>query len=80
MNKKIIAALAAAACCSTMIQPVLAAGSFTDITGSQYSWCASQIKAMADAGYINGVSDTEFAPDSNITKLQCIALFSRAMG
>ncbi|MGN1116131.1 MAG: S-layer homology domain-containing protein, partial [Candidatus Ornithomonoglobus sp.] len=41
---------------------------------------ASQIKAMADAGYINGVSDTEFAPDSNITKLQCIALFSRAMG
>lgn len=80
MNKKITAVLAAVACCSAMIQPALAAGTFTDISGSEYSWCASQIKAMADAGYINGVSDTEFAPDSNVTKLQCIALFSRAMG
>ncbi len=80
MNKKITAVLSAAACFAAMIQPVSAAGTFTDISGSQYSWCASQIKEMADAGYINGVSDTEFAPDSNITKLQCIALFSRAMG
>lgn len=80
MKKQIIAAFAAAACCASLVQPAFGASSFTDITGSQYSWCASQIKAMADAGYINGVSDTEFAPDSNITKLQCIALFSRAMG
>lgn len=80
MKKKIISVLAAAACCSAMVQPVLAASTFNDIAGKEYSWCASQIKAMADAGYINGVSDTEFAPDSNITKLQCIALFSRAMG
>lgn len=80
MNKKIIAMLAAAACCATMIQPVFAASNFKDITGNQYSWCASQIKAMADAGYINGVSDTEYAPDSNVTNLQSIVLFARAMG
>lgn len=80
MNKKIMAVLSAAACCASMIQPVFAASTFTDINGNQYSWCASQIKAMADAGYINGVSDTEFAPDSNVTNLQSIVLFARALG
>ncbi len=79
MKRSLIAAVTAAATFFS-VQSVWAAGVFKDISGSKYSWCAEQIEKMHDEGYIDGVSDTEFAPDSQVTKLQGICLFSRAMG
>lgn len=78
--KKTIISLIAAATALCITAPALAASSFNDISGSSYSWCAPQIRAMADAGYINGYSDGTFRPDNQVTKLEGIALFARAMG
>lgn len=54
--------------------------SFTDISASQYSWCAPQIEEMYKAGYVNGYEDNTYRPDNQVTKLEGIALFSRVMG
>ena len=79
MKKTIVSVIAAAAAlCITA--PAFAASSFSDISGSNYSWCAPQIRAMADAGYIHGYDDGTFQPDAQVTKLEGIALFARAMG
>lgn len=80
MNKKFTAVFAAATLCASVIQPFAQAATFTDISGSSYSWCAPQIKAMSDAGYIQGYEDGTFRPDNQVTKLEGIALFARAMG
>ncbi|MCH5211759.1 MAG: S-layer homology domain-containing protein [Oscillospiraceae bacterium] len=79
MKKTIVSVIAAtAALCITA--PAFAASSFSDISGSSYSWCAPQIRAMADAGYVHGYDDGTFKPDNQVTKLEGIALFARAMG
>lgn len=54
--------------------------SFTDISASQYSWCAPYIEDMYKAGYVNGYEDNTYRPDNQVTKLEGIALFARAMG
>lgn len=80
MKKRFLSlALAAVTLCTTV--PAFAADyKFSDIGESQYDWCAPQIEAMSAAGYINGYEDGTYRPDNEITKLECIALFSRAMG
>ena len=79
MKKRIIPmAVAVAALCSSI--QAFAAYSFSDISGENYSWCAPQIEAMNKAGYINGYEDGTYRPDNDVTKLECIALFARAMG
>ena len=79
MKKKLISlALALTAICTSTA--VLAEYSFTDIGEEQYSWCAPQIEEMNEAGYINGYPDGTYRPDNQVTKLECIALFARAMG
>ena len=54
--------------------------SFSDVDPEQYSWCASQIDQMSEEGYINGYEDGTFRPDNEVTRLEGIALFARAMG
>ena len=54
--------------------------SFTDISADQYSWCAPYIEDMYKAGYVNGYEDNTYRPDNQVTKLEGIALFARAMG
>ena len=79
MKKKLISlALALTAICTST--SVFAEYSFTDIGEEQYSWCAPQIEEMNEAGYINGYPDGTYRPDNQVTKLECIALFARAMG
>lgn len=79
MKKRIMPILiAAASLCTTM--NVFADYSFSDIAGENYSWCAPQIETMYKAGYINGYEDGTYRPDNQVTKLECIALFARAMG
>lgn len=79
MKKRLLSlAVAAATVCTAM--PVFADYTFSDIKDSQYEWCAPQIEAMNAAGYINGYEDGTYRPDNKVTKLECIALFARAMG
>jgi len=39
-------------------------------------WAKKTIKTLAKYGYVNGVSDTEFAPDSNVTRAQFIKMMA----
>lgn len=78
--KKRILLLAVAAVMASSAVTVFADYTFNDINGSQYEWCAPQIEAMNAAGYINGYEDGTYRPDNQVTKLECIALFARAMG
>ena len=43
--------------------------SFAD-AGSIAEYAATAVQTLADAGIINGVSDTEFAPVANATRAQ----------
>ena len=66
--------------CLCTASTAFAAYKFNDISGEQYGWCAPQIEAMSDAGYINGYEDGTYRPDNEVTKLECISLFARVMG
>lgn len=78
--KKRLLSLALAAVTFASVTPVFADYTFSDIGETQYDWCAPQIEAMNAAGYINGYEDGTYRPDNQVTKLEGIALFSRAMG
>lgn len=79
MKKRILPMVMAIACLCTA-STAFAAYKFNDISGEQYGWCAPQIEAMSDAGYINGYEDGTYRPDNEVTKLECISLFARVMG
>lgn len=53
-----------------------ATSSFEDIDAS---WAASYIEALAARNIIQGVSDTRFAPEDNITRAQFAVLLSRTL-
>ena len=78
MSKKIISVISAmtAICMSVSAFAI----NFSDVDPEQYSWCVSQIDQMSDEGYINGYEDGTFRPDNEVTRLESIALFARAMG
>ncbi len=79
MKKRFMSlAVAAVMLCSAV--PAFAEYTFSDIAEPQYDWCAPQIEEMSAAGYINGYEDGTYRPDNQVTKLECIALFARAMG
>lgn len=78
--KKRFMALAVAAGMISATVPVLAEYTFSDIEAEQYSWCEPQIEEMSTAGFINGYEDGTYRPDNEVTKLEGIALFARAMG
>ncbi|MDY3030340.1 MAG: S-layer homology domain-containing protein [Clostridia bacterium] len=79
--KKLISMVTAAAIAAAMAVPVFAAKSaFTDLDDARYDWARDNIEKMAEKGYITGYDDGTFKPDQDITKLECIALFARAMG
>ena len=78
MKKILIPIAVAVSLCAT--NAVMAEYSFSDISKPQYEWCAPQIEDMAAAGYVNGYEDGTYRPDNQVTKLEGIALFARAMG
>lgn len=53
-----------------------AADKFVDLDGH---WAKEYISALAEAGIVGGVSDSEFAPDENITREQMAAILARAL-
>ena len=79
MRKRLMSlTVAAAMACGTVT--AFADYVFSDIAEPQYDWCAPQIEEMSEAGYINGYEDGTYRPDNEVTKLEGIALFARAMG
>ncbi len=54
-----------------------AAASFDDVAADRWSY--SYIAAAAGAGIVTGVSDTEFAPETNITRQDAAVMLYRAM-
>lgn len=50
---------------------------FDDVLGHTYQ---KQIEALAERGIISGKSETEFAPDANVTRAEFAAIFVRALG
>ena len=53
------------------------ASRFTDVPW--YSWYIGWVEAAADAGIVQGVSDTEFDPEANITREQMATMLYRAI-
>lgn len=79
--KRAFSALIGASIIASSLAPALAAPtSFTDINAEQYAWAEPFIIDMAKKGYITGYDDDTFRPDNEVTRLECLALFARAMG
>lgn len=55
----------------------LKANSFTDISSSKYN---SSVEKAYSLGIISGITETEFAPDKNITREQFVSLVYRMNG
>ena len=53
------------------------AASFTDIKGH---WAESTITAIADKGVVNGVTNTQFVPDGEVTRAQYLKMIMEATG
>ena len=77
MKKLLSVGLTAAMLLSNMVV-VNAETSFKDVPADH--WAAPYIEEMAEAGFISGYEDKTFKPDKDISHLEGIVLFSRAMG
>ncbi len=53
---------------------------FSDLSDEKYTWARPYIEEMAAEGYINGYEDDTYRPDNEVTRLETIVLFARAMG
>lgn len=81
MNKFLKSAAAALVCAAVAAPAITAYAdeySFSDI--ASYEWAAPYIEAMYKRGLISGYDDGTYRPENDVTRLECIALFSRAMG
>ncbi|WP_250278249.1 S-layer homology domain-containing protein [[Clostridium] colinum] len=54
--------------------PVIKQSNFSDTSGH---WANSSIKYLADRGIINGVSETSFKPNDNITRAEFVTLLAK---
>lgn len=80
MLKRAAAVIAGVSVTASVLVPVYADVRFSDIDEPQYAWAQPYIIDMARQGYITGYEDGTFQPDNEVTRLECLALFSRAMG
>lgn len=72
--KKTIAAVLAAA---TLVTGNVYAVGFKDTIGH---WAESAINTLADRGIVDGVTDTEFVPDGEVTRAQYLKMIMEATG
>ncbi len=73
MKKTLILSLAAAA----LFQATAFAAQFTDIHGH---WAEVSINALAERGIVNGITETEFQPEGNVTRAQYLKMIMEATG
>lgn len=77
--KKITKAALSAVLALSMTAPAFAA-TFSDIGEDKYDWAAPYIEEMAEQGLISGYEDGTYRPDKEVSRLEAICLFARAMG
>lgn len=58
----------------------VSSGRFTDIGDENFAWAKPYINEMAARNLISGYEDGTFRPDNDITHLEGLSLFARAMG
>lgn len=58
----------------------VSSGRFTDIGTENFAWAKPYINEMAARGLISGYEDSTFRPDNDVTHLEGLSLFARAMG
>lgn len=58
----------------------VSSGRFTDIGAENFAWARPYINEMAARGLISGYEDSTFRPDNDVTHLEGLSLFARAMG
>ncbi|MGN0106601.1 MAG: S-layer homology domain-containing protein, partial [Hominilimicola sp.] len=58
----------------------VSASKFNDINTENYAWAREYINSMAQKGLISGYEDGTFRPDNDVTRLEALSLFARAMG
>ncbi len=73
MKKMITAALA-----SVML--VTGSAMAVDFEDTRGHWAESAIRTLADRGVINGITDTTYAPDGNVTRAQYLKMIMEATG
>ena len=78
--KKLISVVLSGAIMASCLLTASAADKFSDFSKDKYDWAYSQVMDMVDRGYITGYDDNTFKPDNSVTRLEVLALFSRAMG
>ena len=76
--KKLLCAGLSTAILMSNIAMVNAASTFSDL--DSVAWAAEYIEEMADMGFIAGYEDGTFRPNKDVTHLEGLVLFSRAMG
>ncbi|MNC08824.1 Endo-1,4-beta-xylanase A precursor [compost metagenome] len=47
---------------------------------AKFPWAQQSIEALASTGVINGISDTSFAPEANITRADFLVILVRGLG
>lgn len=67
-------------CLFTQLAPMASAKRFTDVTRSAYPDYFDAINYVVDNGIMNGVSNTEFAPDAHLTRAMFITTLHRYAG
>ncbi len=78
--KKILCGLLSGVLLLGSAQFAFAEKTFVDFSREDYDWAYDQVMNMVDQGYITGYEDNTFKPDNGVTRLEVLALFSRAMG
>ena len=68
------------AICSEAFAASMSSPIFSDIYDEKYAWAKDYIINMANEGYITGYDDGTYKPDNEVTRLETIVLFARAMG
>ena len=74
MKKRIIALSISA---MLILSQTVSAVNFTDITNH---WAKDSIITLAEKGVVNGVTDTQFMPDSEVTRAQYLKMIMEATG
>ena len=63
---------------SVAVFPVAAAGNYSDVQESD--WFSSAVDYVTEEGFMNGVSDSEFAPYTEVTRAMFVTVLARLAG
>lgn len=74
MKKKLIAL----GLCTSMVLSAMPIYAYDDVNDSD--WFAESVNFMVNSGYMNGVSETEFAPNSGMTRAMFVTVLGRVDG